>query len=98
MGGPLEQYYICALCLSEIYQSTDYSEEKKREKDKRAKLGKMNGFLSCPKSGSEKCIEEEGTSGEGRKRGFRALLYFFLVHPDKSGRKQKVFQNESMSI
>jgi hypothetical protein len=74
------------------------AKKKKREKDKRAKLGKMNGFLSCPKSGSEKCIEEEGTSGEGRKRGFRALLYFFLVHPDKSGRKQKVFQNESMSI
>jgi hypothetical protein len=63
------------------------AKKKKREKDKRAKLGKMNGFLSCPKSGSEKCIEEEGTSGEGRKRGFRALLYFFFG-PSRQERKK----------
>lgn len=62
------------------------AKKKKREKDKRAKLGKMNGFLSCPKSGSKKCIEE-GTSGEGRKRGFRALLYFFFG-PSRQERKK----------
>lgn len=66
---------------------------KRRKKGKKTKgpnWVKMNGFLSCPKSGSKKCTEEEGTSGEGRKRGFRALLLFsfFFFGPSRQERKK----------